>query len=171
MLIRREQPGDPDAIHAVHAAAFAKDGKPGLVEARLVDDLRALKPAWIPALSLVAIIDDTIVGHVCCTRSTVEEYPALGLGPLGVAPGHQRGGVGQALVHAVLGAADALGETVVVLWGIPTYYPRFGFRPAADYGIHPAGGTGNEAFQARTLTAYRPEIQGAFRYSAAFGNL
>jgi putative acetyltransferase len=95
----------------------------------------------------------------------------LGLGPLGVAPEHQRGGIGQALVHAVLGAADALDEAIVVLWGHPTYYPRFGFRPASEYGINPAGGTGSEAFQARTLTAYRPEIRGAFRYSAAFDNL
>ena len=36
--------------------------------------------------------------------------PALALGPLSVRPDSQRRGVGSALVHAVLGAADALDE-------------------------------------------------------------
>jgi putative acetyltransferase len=53
----------------------------------------------------------------------------------------------------------------------PTYYPRFGFRPATDLGIHPVTGSGSEAFQARPLTTYRPEIHGTFHYSAAFDGL
>jgi predicted N-acetyltransferase YhbS len=41
--------------------------------------------------------------------------PALGLGPIGVVPGHQNRAVGHALMHAVLGAADALDEHLVAL--------------------------------------------------------
>lgn len=44
------------------------------------------------------------------------------LGPLGVAPSHQAAGIGSALVHAVLGAADALDEALVALLGAPAYY-------------------------------------------------
>jgi putative acetyltransferase len=167
-------PGDGPAIHAVHSAAFARpdvaDGDP-VMEADLVDALRA-GPDWLPALSWVAMVGDTVAGHVCCTRATVRgdvDYPALGLGPLGVAPPQQRRGIGRALVHAVLGAADALDESVVVLWGHPTYYPYFGFRPASSYQIRPATRTASEAFQARTLTAYRPHMRGVFHYAAAFG--
>lgn len=170
MLIRRELPGDPDAIRAVHTAAFHKADRP-VVEAQLVDDLRAIPGDWIPALSVVAVVGDEVVGHVCCTRAHIDGHPALGLGPLGVRPDHQNRGVGHALVHAVLGAADALDESIVVLWGHPTYYPRFGFRPATDLGVHPATGPGTEAFQARTLTAYRPGIRGTFHYSTAFAGL
>lgn len=170
MLIRRELPDDPGAIHAVHAAAFHNPDKPPL-EAKLVDDLRAIPGDWIPALSVVAVSDGEIVGHVCCTQARIDDHPALGLGPLGVRPDHQNRGVGRALVHAVLGAADALDESIVVLWGHPTYYPRFGFRPATGLGIHPATGPGSEAFQARTLTAYDPQIRGTFHYSAAFDGL
>jgi putative acetyltransferase len=170
MLIRRELPGDPDAIRAVHTAAFHQPDKPP-AEAKLVDDLRAIPADWIPALSLVAVVDGDVVGHVCCTRGRIEDQPALGLGPLGVRPDHQSRGVGQALVHAVLGAADAMNESIVVLWGHPTYYPRFGFRPATGLGIHPATGAGSEAFMARTLTTYDPGIRGTFHYSAAFDGL
>lgn len=42
---------------------------------------------------------------------------ALGLGPLAVRPDQQGQGVGQALMHAVLGAADALGKPFVALLG------------------------------------------------------
>jgi putative acetyltransferase len=43
-------------------------------------------------------------------------------------------------MHAVLGAADALDEPLVVLLGHPDYYPRFGFRPAAVDGGGPVEG-------------------------------
>jgi putative acetyltransferase len=172
MLIRRELPGEGPAIHAVHSAAFARpDGADPVMEADLVDALRD-SADWLPALSWVAVAGDTVAGHVCCTLAHLRDeadYPVLGLGPLGVRPDHQRRGVGRALVHAVLGAADALDESVVVLWGHTTYYPYFGFRPASTYGIVPAKGTGSEAFQARTLTAYRPDMRGTFHYAAAFG--
>ena len=41
-------------------------------------------------------------------------------------------------MHAVLGAADALNEPLVVLLGSTGYYPKFGFRPAGEYGITPS---------------------------------
>jgi putative acetyltransferase len=129
VLIKREQTADEAAIAEVHAAAFTGD-----VEKNLVTALRA-SDAWLPPLSLVAFDDGRVVGHVVCTRAHVARTPVLGLGPLGVLPSHQKRGVGSALMHAVLGAADALGEPVVVLLGHTEYYPRFGFRPASEYGI------------------------------------
>jgi GNAT superfamily N-acetyltransferase len=57
---------------------------------------------------------------VVCSRATVEGQPSLGLGPLGGAPNRQRQGIGQALVHAVLAAADALAAPAVSAWATPT---------------------------------------------------
>jgi len=165
VLIRREVPEDVAAIDAVHRAAF--DGE---VETKLVTALRA-DAGWLPALSLVAVADDVVVGHVVCTRATIDDAPALGLGPLGVLPDRQRDGVGGALMHAVLGAADALDEPVVVLLGHTDYYPRFGFRPAADLGIVPPVADWAMHFQARPMTAYRPSIRGQFTYAAPFQEL
>ena len=173
MLIRREIPGDERAISDVHAEAFASmypQGQP--VEPMLVAALRG-SDAWIGALSLVAVVDGVIVGHVCCTRAVLEPAgsPVLGLGPLGVREQYKRHGVGSGLMHAVIGAADALDESLIVLLGHPEYYPRFGFRPAADLGIEPAVPEWVPAFQARMLTCYRPGLTGRFRYAQPFDDL
>jgi putative acetyltransferase len=76
--------------------------------------------------------------------------------------------VGKALVHAVLGAADALGEPLVVLLGSTEYYSRFGFRLASDYGITPQSPEWEPHFQVRTLTAYDPGARGEFAYPKPF---
>jgi putative acetyltransferase len=172
VLIRREAPGDVEAIRAVTAAAFARPGEDAPGEAPLVDWLRA-DPAWIPELSLAAVdLGGNVVGHVVCTRATVGPAPALALAPLSVRPDWWCQGVGQALMHAVLSAADALGEPLVALLGSTEYYPRFGFRLASEYGITPGGHPEWEAhFQVRPLTAYDPVVHGEFAYPEPFDRL
>ncbi|GAA0465120.1 N-acetyltransferase [Actinoplanes capillaceus] len=177
MIIRRETAADVGAIRAVTAAAFARphfrEPLPDGVEpdeAPLVGRLRA-DEGWLPALSLVAVVDGAVVGHVVCTRGRVGAAPALGLGPVSVHPDHQRRGVGSALMHAVLGAAEALDEPLVVLLGDPAYYSRFGFRPAADHGIEPPVAEWAPHFQARPLSAHDPSVRGVFTYAAPFNDL
>lgn len=174
VIIRRELPEDIDAIREVTAAAFrgvphsapAREpgGDPG--EAALVSDLRQ-DASWLPHLSLVAVDDEGVFGHVVATRAHVGSEPALGLGPLSVVPNRQRTGVGSALVHAVLGAADALDEILVALLGDPRYYGRFGFRPSDTVGITAPDPLWGAAFQVRTLTRY-DGVTGRFRYAQPF---
>jgi putative acetyltransferase len=172
VLIRRETPADHGAVRDVTAEAFARsgpaDGVP--VEVGLLDELRTCD-AWLPALSFVAVavaVAVGVIGHVVCTRGRVEAAPVLALGPLSVHPRHQRRGVGSALVHAVLGAADALGEPLVALLGSPHYYARFGFRLSGEYGIVPPVPGWGPHFQVRTLSAYAPAISGTFAYPEPF---
>ena len=170
MLIRRETAADAGDIRTVTAAAFARPGEPGTAppEAPLVDDLRA-SPAWLPPLSMVALgPGGEIIGHVLCTRGHVGDAPVLALGPLSVDPGHQRRGVGSALVHAVLGASDALGEPLVALLGDPAYYTRFGFVLSGKHAIEPPVPEWQPYFQVRTLTGYTPTLRGTFRYPEPF---
>jgi putative acetyltransferase len=173
VLIRRERPEDHASVRAVLRAAFADPAAPqdAPVEPGLVEALRA-SGEWIPELALVAETEtQDVAGYVVCTRGWVDDRPALGLGPLAVAPDGQRRGAGSALMHAVLGAADALGEPLVALLGHTGYYPRFGFRPAGELGIVPPVATWALHFQVRRLTAYRPELRGAFRYAPPFDDL
>ncbi|XVQ83186.1 GNAT family N-acetyltransferase [Microbispora siamensis] len=179
MLIRRENPGDVEAVRAVVAAAFAPyeaarnpdrpDGLP--VEVRLLDELRT-DPGWLPELSLVAPAPDGgIAGHVVCTRAHVGTVPALGLGPLAVHPAHQRQGVGSALVHAVLGAAEALGEPLVALLGSPAYYARFGFEHSETYGVTAPDPGWGEFFQVRVFERPAPPPGGLFAYAKPFSGV
>lgn len=141
-------------------------------EVALLEELRTDEAAWIPALSLVAIFPDaTIGGHVICTRAHVAATPVAALGPISVRPDRQRQGVGSALMHAVLGAAEAIGEPLVGLLGDPAYYERFGFQLATGYGIAPPDAAWRAHFQVRPLAAYDPAIGGAFAYAAPFQRL
>ncbi|WP_130512622.1 GNAT family N-acetyltransferase [Krasilnikovia cinnamomea] len=171
MLIRRETPADAATVREVTSRAFARPDRPVPVETVLLDELRG-DPAWLPALSLVAVdAGGVVVGHVVATRAHVGPAPALGLGPLSVHPDHQRRGVGSALMHAALGAADALDEPLVVLLGDPAYYGRFGFVPAAEHGIEPPVADWRPYFQVRTLSAYDPGVRGAFAYAEPFARV
>lgn len=173
MLIRRETSRDVNAIRAVTTAAFARPDQPEQAppEAGLVDDLRASE-AWLPALSLIAADDSgTVIGHVLATRGQVDTLPALGLAPLSVRPDRQRRGVGSALMHAVLAAADALDEPLVAVLGDPDYYRRFGFQPGADHGVAPPVAAWGPHFQVRLLTAHTPDVRGVFSYAAPFDRL
>ena len=136
-MIRPAEPGDAAGIRAVHEAAF-----PTPVEADLVE---ALIVGGDAIISLVAERQGGIVGHVLLSRMRVSgdgrEMRALGLGPIGVLPGFQGGGIGSALIEASLGIALATGEELVFLLGVPDYYARFGFSAgtAAPFASPDAG--------------------------------
>jgi putative acetyltransferase len=148
ITVREEQPADRAAVRRVEEAAF---GRPD--EADIVDTLRS-DPAW--ALSLVAEVDGSIVGHLLFSRGD----RAMTLGPLAVAPEHQRTGVGRELMRAGLARVD---EPTVLL-GHVDYYSRFGFRPAAPEGITNQWGIDDPAWMVRGELA-----PGEVRYPAAFG--
>lgn len=173
MLIRREAAGDESAVAHAHGRAFpTPEGADAPVEVGLLENLRR-SAAWLPRLSFVAVEDGMVVGHVVCTRAEVgaERRPALGLGPIGVSPEHQGRGVGSALMHTVLGAADACDELLVGVLGEPDYYRRFGFAPATDYGIEAPDPGWGDYFQVRLLAACPTDLRGPFRYAPPFGEL
>ncbi|MHC1557981.1 GNAT family N-acetyltransferase [Actinomycetospora sp. C-140] len=168
MLVRRERPADIPAVRAVVAAAFAGDDGAEPIEVGLLDRLRD-DDGWLPAFSLVAEDGGDVVGHVVATRGHVGDRPALGVGPVAVRPDHQGRGVGSALMHAVLAAAEAREESLVALLGEPAFYGRFGFRPAAVHGVETPDAAWGRFFQVRVLGADPP--RGPFRYAAPFDEL
>lgn len=175
MLIRRERPEDRDEITAIHDEAFrgpVVEPDAHSVESLLVTALRA-GDAWIEQLSLVAVDDSAPVGHVVCSRAVLEPAgtAVLGLGPLGVRRAAQRNGVGSALMHAVLAAAEARNEPMVCLLGDPGYYARFGFVTSTHLGVAAPAPRWGVHFQARILGTASPALEGTFRYASAFDSL
>lgn len=162
MLIRRERAGDAAMVAEVVASAFATPDNAQPVEVRLLAALRD-STAWLPRLSLVALQDEQVVGHVVCSRAWVGQADVLALGPLAVRPKWQRSGVGSALMHAVLAAAEARDEPLVALLGHADYYPRFGFVRGDTIGIRPPVQRWGAHFQVRPLADYDPSIRGEFR--------
>ncbi|TPQ18810.1 bifunctional class I SAM-dependent methyltransferase/N-acetyltransferase [Streptomyces sporangiiformans] len=164
-LTRPETTADRAEVHAVNAAAF-----PTEAEADLVDALRADSGAWLPGLSYVAEAPDgTVAAYALITRCHVDGAPALALAPVAVRPPYQRRGAGAAVVRAVLRAARARGERLVLVLGHPEYYPRFGFMPASGYGIRAGFEVPDEAMMALVLGDSAPVPTGTIKYPAAFG--
>ena len=147
MTVRPEAPADAPAIRHVHEAAF---GRPD--EADVVDRLRDRAPGY---LGLVAVDDGRVVGHVAFSRVTLDpprpDRALRGLAPMAVLPDRQRGGVGSRLVRDGLDACRADGAAAVVVLGHPTYYPRFGFAPAHQFGLACEYDVPPEAFMAVEL--------------------
>jgi len=125
--IRKERPGDIPAIRDLIKRAFEQDQ-----EANIVDALRSNGAA---SLSLVATLDDRVVGHIMYSPAEVGQLTGVGLGPLAVLPEHQRQGVGGRLIEAGSRQLKDAGCPFIVVVGHADYYPRFGFRPARPLGI------------------------------------
>ena len=162
---RAETADDIARIRAVNTAAF-----PTLAEANIVDALRADPDAWIPELSMVAVdVNGDVVAHALLSRCRVGGQPALVLGPCAVLPEVQRRGAGSAAIRAGLAAARAMGETLVVVLGHPSYYPRFGFMPASSWGISPPFEAPDDVIMALPLDPSIPVPSGVIKYPPAFG--
>jgi putative acetyltransferase len=168
MDVRSEQPADHAAIHTVVRAAFRDDAT-----AELVARIRRSNN-YVPSLALVAADDGVIVGHIMLSHVPLDDgtrvHRVVTLSPVSVRPDRQGQGIGGALIECAIGRAEEQREPLVVLEGSPAYYPRFGFRPAAGFGIvlHLPSWAPPEAAMVYPLSRYRPEIRGTVRYPPAF---
>jgi len=148
LLIRAVEPADLPEVIRLNDLAFG-----GLDEGRLVALLHARGQAVI---SLAAIFQGKIAGHILFSpahfRPPRPGIRALGLAPLSVLPEFQKRGIGSQLVRRGLADCAAGGWQVVVVLGHPSYYPRFGFRPASELRLDNEYNAG-EAFMAMELVA------------------
>lgn len=148
LIIRPEEPGDHAAVFDVNKRAFDTPLEAGLVE--------KLRPVARPIISLVAVKDAAVVGHILFTPVTIRSddgaRAAMGLGPMAVVPEFQNQGIGSKLVLAGLEECRKIDQPVVFVLGHPKYYPRFGFKPVAPKGLHYKDEKYDFAFMVRELT-------------------
>ena len=171
LMLRNETPADRDRILALTAEAFAISPVTGLAvegEPNEVGMLRQLFDCeeYLPEFSVVAELAGEVVGHVISTRGWVGDYGLLGLGPIGVTPRLQRHGIGAALMKDTIARANAAGEGGIALLGSVDYYSRFGFVPAASFGVLPPEETWGDNFQLLPLALWPGAVHGTFRYAA-----
>lgn len=165
VVIRQEQPEDETAVAEVIEAAF---GDASVAE--FAAQIRTSQ-GYVPELAFVADEDGEVVGHTMLSEVELAgaERRLLILTPLAVRPDRQRLGVGAALVRAAAEAAEARGEPLVLVEGVPAYYPRFGFRSASELGLErPDARIPDAAWLALPLTRYDPSVRGRVVYPEFF---
>ena len=132
--IREERLDDVAAIRDVNDRAFGQ-----AQEGNIVDALRTNGAAL---LSLVATLNDRVVGHILYSPATIisssvtmANVTGAALGPMSVLPEHQRLGIGSALVTIGNEKIQTASHPFIIVMGHPTFYPRFGFRRASSLAV------------------------------------
>jgi putative acetyltransferase len=168
LVIRPERAQDHSAIADVVRAAFVRH--PDEV-AEFVERIRASEQ-FIPELALVAEDSSGVIAHVMLSWVGVEggsRPRILNLTPMSVRPDRQLIGVGSRLIRDALRRAEDASEPAVVVEGISTYYPRFGFERASAYGFIPAHPSiPDEAFMLKRLPGYSADLAGRIVYPPSF---
>ncbi len=107
---------DPLAIEALLDAAFGAD--------RHKRTAYRIRKGTMPvaALSFAAFDGHTLVGTLQSWPVFVGDAPVVLVGPVAVTPDRQQGGIGRAMMDALLAAGHA---TPMAMIGDPEYYGRF----------------------------------------------
>jgi len=163
--VREELPEDIKAIRSVNTRAFGRTQ-----EADLVDKLRR---DCSDLLSLVAMRQNEIVGHILFSPATIESEDnstrGMGLAPLAVSPLYQRQGIGTILIRAGIQELKNRRCPFVIVLGHRQYYARFGFEPASRYGIRSEWQVPDEAFMILILNESKTQgISGVAKYRPEF---
>jgi predicted N-acetyltransferase YhbS len=172
ILIRQEAGADFDSVYEVVKEAFLNAEYTNHDEQNLVVRLRN-SVAFVPALSLVAVVNDKIAGHILFTKIKIKgdekEYLSLALAIISVLPDMQGKGIGEKLILERHKIALELGFNSVIVLGHPGYYPRFGYVPASYFGIMAPFDVPDEVFMANELAANAlSDTKGVVEYPKEF---
>ena len=167
MTIREERAGDRPGVEQVIRAAFGAE-RPGHGD-EVVELWRELDESGLVRISLVALVEGRVVGHVGVSHAWLDARRALVdvllLSPLSVLPTHQARGIGTTLVEAAVAAGEQTGKPAMVLEGSPLYYGKRGFDRGSTHGIvAPSDRTPDAAFQVALFGAWEEWMTGRVVY-------
>ena len=160
--MRPEAPSDVAAIETLTTTAFLDAPHTSHTEQFIV---AALRRAGVLTVSLVAVEEGAVVGHVAVSPVVISDGAVgwYGLGPISVLPARQGQGIASRLMHEALGALRTRAAAGCVLLGDPAFYARFGFRMEPGLVLP---GVPPEYFQVLAFGATLP--RGVVTYHAAF---
>lgn len=171
-IIRKEKKEDYQCTEEVVKQAFANEEYSDQTEHQLVAKLRN-SDAFIPDLSLIALYEDKIIGHILLSKISIvndENYTeSLALAPVSVLPEYQNKGIGKSLINKALEIAKKLDFESVIVMGHSEYYPKFGFKKASNWGIEAPFEVPDELLMAIELKKNAlDQTSGVIQYSNAF---
>lgn len=160
--LRLEQTEDFRIVEELTREAFWDNYCPGCDEHYLAHILRDYE-GFIPELDYVAELSEesgaepVLAGNIMYCNAYIEaeqgdRHPVITFGPLSVLPQYQNQGIGAALIQHSKKIAKALGHKLIVIYGDPAYYSRYGFKAAESYGIRSKDGHFTPALQICELT-------------------
>jgi putative acetyltransferase len=162
--IRDERTEDIQTIRQITEAAFRLNAHSSGTEGAIIE---ALRKAGALTVSLVAIIDDELVGHAAFSPVCIDgqDLGWFGLGPVSVRPDFHKTGIGSVLIREGLERLKQDGAKGCVVLGAPAYYHRFGYEndPALRYEGAPA-----DHFMRLRLDAAAAMPEGCVTYHAGF---
>lgn len=147
--IRTEKENDHKPIYDVNKLAFQQED-----ESKLIEKIRKGEN-FIPELSIVAEIDNRIVGHILFSKIKIignSDYESLALAPMAVIPEFQRRGIGSELIKKGMDKAKKLGFDSIIVLGHKEYYSKFGFQRASKWDVKCPFDVPDEVFMAIELT-------------------
>jgi len=158
IVIRSETDADVNAITEVTVAAFQALEISNHTEQFIIEALRAARAL---AVSLVAEVDNHVVGHIAFSPVTLSDGTQgwYGLGPVSVLPSHQREGIGKALIDEGLSRLKGMQARGCCLVGHPEYYRKFGFTNVTGL-VHE--GVPQEVFLALSFDGHVPHGEVTF---------
>lgn len=137
--IRKEEKTDHQGVFELIEKAFENELYSDHREQFLVEKLRKAS-TFIPELSIVALYNGLLAGYILLTPIQIvnqkKSFSSLALAPVAVWPDYQNKGIGQMLILNAHQTAIETGFQSIVLLGHADYYPKFGYRPAHQFGIH-----------------------------------
>lgn len=166
IVIREEKKEDYDTVRFVNDQAF---GTPE--EGMIVDTLRE---ECQETLSLVAVSDERIVGHIFFSPAIIDhegkQVVGMGLAPMAVLPEFQNQGIGSMLAREGIRRIKETECPFIIVLGHIKFYPRFGFEQASKYGLKCQwDGLPDEAFRVIILNKSVMEgVSGVARYRSEF---
>ena len=128
MILRYAEKTDFDLILKVIETAFSDEENKVIMN--LVQELH--QETTSPSIkSLVAEVDNQVIGYVSYSPIFLKSDTNITgyiLAPLAVSPEHQKQGVGSNLINAGIDMLTEDSVGVLLVYGDPAYYGRFGFK-------------------------------------------
>lgn len=165
--IRQESKNDYKEVYNVVKKAFETAEHSDGNEQDLVVELRSSNN-FIPELSLVAIKDKKIVGHIMFTKIMIGKTVEIALAPLAILPEYQKQGIGTKLISEGHRIAKEMGYHYCVVIGSEKFYPKIGYIPAENFEIIAPFQIDSKNFMAIKLNDTKEQANGVVKYAKEF---